>query len=57
MKMIAINVQVPETTDKYLKAKAKERVVTKSVIVRDILRDHVEEAKRLEKISKEASND
>ncbi len=57
MKMIAINVKVEDATDKYLKAKAKERVVSKAAVVRDILRDHVEAAKQLKNITEAPHHD
>lgn len=46
MKMITVNVQLPEAVDNHFRKQAEKRFVTKSVVIREVLIEHVEKIKQ-----------
>jgi hypothetical protein len=49
MKMVAVNIQLPEVTDKFYRRQAKQRLVSKSAVIRDVLMKDAQ-AKQSEKV-------
>jgi len=48
MKMIAVNLQVPEKVDSYYQREATRRMVSKSAVMREALMEKMERVKKAE---------